>query len=61
VSVEGIAMGIFIALTRYSRQKFILDPSFDGYQDYWQWFLAVCQKHRDSYHKYLRSLQEGKL
>lgn len=46
--------------SRYSWQRFILDPAFDGYQDYWQWFLAVCQKHRDSYHQYLRSLQEGK-
>ena len=35
---------------RYTSVKFELDSRFDHIQDWGSWLLAVCEKHRDSYH-----------
>jgi len=36
---------------RYTWVKYEFDPSFDHIQSWESWLLAVCEKHRDSYHQ----------
>ncbi len=41
---------------RYTMLKFGFDSQFDGIQDRFSWLTAVCEKHRDEYHRANREL-----
>ena len=47
-----------VILKRYARyidQQWTLDPTFDHYTDWFQWFNAACAKHRSAYHARLKA------
>ena len=45
-------------LSRYSWQRWSLDPEFDQHTDYFEWSEAVCRKHRAAYQVMIAKLNE---
>ena len=46
-------------MSRYSWQRWILDPDFDDHTDYFEWAGDVCRKHRAAYDAMMAKLNQS--
>ena len=58
-AIEVTPLESVVSQARYAHLKPRIDRTFDDIQDYTKWMFAVCNKHRDSWHKELNAA--GKL
>jgi hypothetical protein len=46
-------------LSRYSWQRWAVDPEFDHHTDYFEWMAEVCEKHRAAFHVAISKLNQS--
>ena len=54
-AVLSIPPGDLKDFARYSDIQFEFDSEFDSIQDRIEWMVAMCNKHRESYHQKLKN------
>jgi hypothetical protein len=52
-AVRTLDPGTIADQARYTSGKFAFDDAFDGIADPLEWYKAVCDKHREAYHRQL--------